>query len=230
MRNPKTQNHSSWKITYDSFIPAEESLREVLCALGNGYFGTRGIATESGASRIHYPATYISGLYNKTPTHIAGRTIFNEDFVNCPNWLYLTFRIGDGEWITPSSGKVLSYRQELDMHRGILTRSMRIQDSEGRKTTIKTQILAHMQSPHLGAIRYVIMPENYAEWIVIRSALDGAVQNRGVPRYRQLNSRHLKGLSLGSIGKNSIYLSMKTSQSNINICQAAKFRIFTRGR
>ncbi len=230
MRKAKYKNHSSWKITYDDFIPGEEPLREALCTLGNGYFGTRGAATESSSSRIHYPGTYISGVYNKTPTHIAGRTIFNEDFVNCPNWLFLTFRIGNGEWIAPSTGNILSYRQELDMHKGILIRKMLIQDQRGRKTTIETQRLVHMQNPHIGAIRYIITPENYEEWVVIRSALDGGVQNRGVPRYKQLNSKHLKSYSLGSFGKNSIYLSMKTSQSNINISQVARLRIFSKGR
>ena len=230
MKKPKTHNHSSWKLTYKDFVPAEENLREALCTLGNGYFGTRAASMESSVSRIHYPGTYVAGVYNKTPTHIAGRTIFNEDFVNCPNWLYLSFRIGDGEWITPSTGNVLSYRQELDIHRGVLTRSMRIQDREGRKTTVKAQMLVHMQNPHIGAIKYVITPENYAEWIIVRSALDGTVQNRGVPRYRQLNSKHLKGIALGGFGKNGIYLSMKTSQSNITISQASRLRIFKGGR
>ena len=76
---------SSCKLTYDRFRPAKEGLREALCTIGNGYFATRGAAPESSASRIHYPGTYIAGVYNKLPTHISGRTIYNEDMVNCPN-------------------------------------------------------------------------------------------------------------------------------------------------
>ncbi len=54
-----------WKLVYDRFKPAQEGLREALCTLGNGYLATRGAATESAASRIHYPGTYMAGVYNK---------------------------------------------------------------------------------------------------------------------------------------------------------------------
>ncbi|MBU1905504.1 MAG: hypothetical protein KJ923_00695, partial [Candidatus Omnitrophica bacterium] len=37
----------SWKLVYTTFHPAKEALREALCTLGNGYFGTRGAACES---------------------------------------------------------------------------------------------------------------------------------------------------------------------------------------
>jgi len=34
--------------------------------------------------------------YNRLVTEIAGRQVENEDLVNMPNWLSLTWRIGDG--------------------------------------------------------------------------------------------------------------------------------------
>ena len=226
-KTKKKNSVSSWKITYSWFKPAQENLREALCTLGNGYFGTRGAVTESAASRIHYPGTYIAGVYNKLATHIAGRTILNEDFVNCPNWLPLTFRIGKGEWVVPTANKILFYHQELDLRRGVLLRKIRFQNRSGQRTTIETQRIVHMENPHCTAIRYMITPENYEGEIVVRSALDGAVQNTGVARYRQLNSKHLKPGCLGTFNKNGIYLSMKTSQTNIEISEAAKVYIFT---
>ncbi len=230
LKKIKKQNKSTWKITYDKFKPAKEGLREALCTLGNGYMGIRGAAPESAISRVHYPGTYIAGVYNKLATRIAGRRIFDESMVNCPDWLFLTFKIGDGDWITPSQAKILSYHQQLDMHKGILIRRLRLQDQKGRKTKIETHRLVHMGEPHRAAIKYVITPENYQGWILIRSGLDGAVQNTNVSRYRQLNSRHLKPCSLGRFSRNGIYLSMKTSQSNIRISQAAKLRIFTESK
>ena len=92
-----------WKVVYEGFKPAVEGLREALCTLGNGYFGTRGAALESCASKIHYPATYLAGVYNKLATNISGRTIYNEDIVNCPNWTFITFRIGKSPWFLPSA-------------------------------------------------------------------------------------------------------------------------------
>jgi len=230
LKKTVTNDPASWKIVYDRFKPAKEGLREALCTLGNGYFGTRGAMVETQASRIHYPGTYLAGGYNKSATSIAGRVAVNEDFVNCPNWLPLKFRIGDGEWIIPSENKILFYKQELDMHKGALTVKVRIQDRAKRRTEITMQRIVHMAEPHRAAIKYTIVPENYEGNITIRSALDGTVKNTGVARYRQLNSRHLKLCSIGSFGKNGVYLSVKTTRSKFIIGQAARVRIFVEGK
>ena len=74
-----------WTVTYEGFIPEEESLREALCTLGNGYFATRGAGAQTEADDIHYPGTYLAGGYNRLKTEIAGRVIENEDLVNLPN-------------------------------------------------------------------------------------------------------------------------------------------------
>ena len=73
-------------------------MREALCALGNGYFATRGAAAWARADDIHYPGTYLAGGYNRLRTDIAGRVVENEDLVNFPNWLALEFRIADADW------------------------------------------------------------------------------------------------------------------------------------
>lgn len=230
MNRKKKRNNSTWKLVYEKFKPAQEGLREALCTLGNGYFATRGAAPEATASRIHYPGTYIAGVYNKLATYIAGKRVVNEDFVNCPNWLFLTFKIGDGDWITPSTSMALGCYQELNMRGGVLTKKVLFKDNRGRMTRIETQRIVHMAKPHIAALRYVITPENYEGWVVIRTALDGTVQNTGVARYRQLNSMHLKACYLGSFNRNGIFLSVRTSQSDIRISQAAKVRIFSEGR
>jgi len=216
----------SWRITYDRFEPEEEGLRETLCALGNGYFAVRGAAPEAVTSKAHYPGTYIAGLYNKLATRISGRSVVNEDFVNCPNWIFLTFRIGDGEWFCPSTSKVVSFCQELDMQKGVLHRKIIFQDWKGQKTLIQTSMIVHMDNPHIGAIRYVITPKNYSDWLTVGSMLDAAILNAGVERYKTLSSRHLRPSSLGRFGTNGVYLSMRTSQSKIEVAEAAKLRIF----
>ncbi|MFC1806897.1 glycosyl hydrolase family 65 protein [Candidatus Omnitrophota bacterium] len=225
-RAQKGETEASWKLSYIGFYPAKEKLREALCTLGNGYFGTRGALPESVASRIHYPGTYIAGVYNKLETHIAGRNITNEDFVNCPNWLFLTFRAGEEPWIVPSECKILFYYQELDMRIGLLSRNMRIIDDKGREFKIETRSLVHMGDKHLASIKYIITSKDYEGPITIRSGLNGMVENRGVARYSQLESNHLRPHSIGKTDDNLIYLSLKTSQSRIIISQASKTRIF----
>ena len=99
MRQRRTQQPPSvWTLVYDGFDPARQGLREALCALGNGYFVTRGALPEAEADDVNYPGTYVAGLYNRAETEIAGRTVENEDLVNVPNWLPLRFRIAGGQW------------------------------------------------------------------------------------------------------------------------------------
>lgn len=227
-KTKKEQLVSAWKLTYKSFKPEKENLREALCTLGNGYFGTRGAVCESPASSIHYPGTYLAGLYNKLGTKISGKIIKNEDFVNCPNWLLLTFKIGKGKWNNPACAeKIHRWHQELDLKNGMLKRVVTF-SNQGRKTTITEERLVDMSCRHRAAIRYAIKPENYSGRVTIRSGIDGGVENTGVSRYRQLNSKHLKSISAHPFGRNCIYLKAKTSQSKISIFEAAKLEVYSR--
>jgi len=104
-----------WKLVYSKFDFEQENLREALCTLGNGYFGIRGAVCENAASKVHYPGMYMAGVYNTLPTEIGGRPIYNEDFVNCPNWLLLNHKIGRGSWFDRMKVKILSWKVELNL-------------------------------------------------------------------------------------------------------------------
>src|SRR5690606_2787372 len=73
-----TEPPSAWSLVYEGFDPAWEGVRETLCALGNGYFTTRGATPWSSADGVHYPGTYLAGGYNRLRTEVAGRTVENE--------------------------------------------------------------------------------------------------------------------------------------------------------
>ncbi len=215
-----------WKLRYDRFDPEKEALREALCTLGNGYLGTRGAAPETMASKVHYPGTYIAGVYNALTTEIAGRGVVNEDFVNCPNWLLLSYRIGEGPWFNRHKVKVLSWKVELNMRKGMLSRRMRWQDHKGRVTLVENHRIVSMSDPHVCAIRYTFVPENYSGKITVRSGIDGLIINAGVDRYKQLNSKHLIPSAHGSFGKDGIFLQMQTNQSSVKITEALRTKVF----
>ena len=90
--------NNPWTMTFGGYEPSDERLREALCTMGNGYFAVRGCAPESRAAGVHYPGTYVAGIYNRLTDQIAGSTVDNESMVNLPNWLPLTFRIDGGVW------------------------------------------------------------------------------------------------------------------------------------
>jgi beta-phosphoglucomutase family hydrolase len=213
-----------WNLHYASWSPREEKLRESLTATGNGYMGVRG-AFESGMqSQHHYPGTYIAGIFNKLPSEVHGQTVLNNDMVNCPNWLTIEFRIGNGEFINPLEQKILSYTQNLDLRRALMEREIVIQDTLGWITRIRSQRFCSMDNPHLAAIKFTILPVNYAADIEIRSAIDGRVQNKGVARYSSLASDHLEHVDHGQSGE-AIFLHVRTSHSGYDIVTHARTKV-----
>jgi alpha,alpha-trehalase len=219
-----------WLFVYEGFDPEEEDLREALCTLGNGYFATRGAASEAEADEIHYPGTYLACGYNRLQTEIAGRTVENEDLVNLPNWLPLSFRIADGKWFNLMAFEILSYRQELDLKRGILLRTVRFRDQEGRETTVANRRLVHMGTPHLAALETRVMAENWTGKLEVCSALDGRVVNAGVERYKGLKNDHLEPLEADAVGEEAIYIKVQTNQSELHIAQTARTRVLMDGK
>ncbi len=218
-----------WFLTYDGFDPGDEKLRETLCTVGNGYMGVRGCFEAERASFSFYPGTYIAGVYNRLPTKVQGRDVYNNDFVNCPNWCLIEFRIGAGEFLSPLSMELLSYYQTLNMREGVMERSIVCKDRLGRITRIHSTRLVSMASPHLCAIKYEITPCNYSAPMTIRSYLDGEIVNEGVARYRQLNSKHLCRVAGGDADGN-IFLHVETSASGYQIVMNARHELLEDGR
>ncbi|MEU0394053.1 glycosyl hydrolase family 65 protein [Streptomyces sp. NPDC006208] len=222
-----------WTWEYDGYDPAEERLRESLCALGNGYFATRGATPECPADTAHYPGTYAAGCYNRLTSTVAGRQIENEDMVNLPNWLPLRFRIrDDGDdsaatngWFTPDSTALVDHHQTLDLRTGTLARTATYEDPRGRRLSVRQLRFVHMGDPHLAALRTEFTAQGWTGEIEVESAIDGTVTNNGVARYRQLDGHHLSGISRGNSGADTVWLACRTSTSDIRIAMAARITV-----
>ncbi len=221
--------NDSWQLLYNDYYASKEKSHEALLTVGNGYFGTRGAMEETNASNINYPATYIAGLYNRLTTQVANKDIENEDFVAAPNWLSLNFKIDDEPWFDPNSQKIEQISRKLNFRNGLLTRKMIVADNAGHKTLVESTRIASMARPHQAAIKYSLTPLNYSAQLSISSKLDGTIKNEGVNRYKDLNNKHLQAVNQD--GKDNIsWLTVKTSQSAIEITEAAKLRLINNGK
>ena len=220
--------HDNWSLTYVDYDPKKERSREALLTVGNGYFGTRGALEEVSANEQNYPGTYVAGLYNRLVSKVEARDVENEDFVNIPNWLKITIKIDNGEWFDPNDTEILDIYRELDFRSGLLSKVMVVRDKEAKETLIQSCRIASMADPHLAVMEYSISPINYEGKITVKSTLDGNIINDGVVRYRQLNQQHLKPLEQG-VDENLSWISVETTQSGIEIAEAAKLRVFKDG-
>ncbi len=233
-----TRHTEAWSLRYHGFDPAEERLREALTTVGNGYFGTRGAYEGEGIrGNTHYPGTYIAGVYNRLGSEIHGKNIYNNDFVNCPNWLGIETRVENGTPLNPLDCEVLDYTHHLDIRNGVMLRELTLRDRAGHVTTIRSQRIASLDQVHIGAIEYTLTPRNYSGTVTLRSSLDGTVYNYGVERYRALSSKHIEPVASGEVAENAdrdgtdnqVYLCVRTNESGIEICMSSVSRFYTKG-
>ncbi|WP_188195164.1 pyridoxamine 5'-phosphate oxidase family protein [Nonomuraea sp. SYSU D8015] len=209
---------SAWTFTYEGFDPAGEGLREALCTLGNGRFATRG-ATPDGERRT--PGTYVAGCYNRLDSVVAGRTVTNEDLVNLPDWLPLTFATPDSGWFAPERAELLRYHHELDLWNGVLVRELRCRDGAGRITAVRQRRIVSMADPYLAAMETAFTAENWSGPLRVCSMLDGRVANEGVARYRDLRGDHLTHHETGT-QDDIAWLTAVTCCSHIVIAMAGR--------
>lgn len=214
-----------WKLVYTEWDPDEQPLREALCALGNGVFVTRGAFEEAAARSPHYPGTYLAGGYDRACSEVAGHVVENEDLVNWPNWLSLSFRPEGGAWLDVQEVELLELRVELDLRGGTLTRRLVVRDERGRETELEACRLVHMGEPDVAALRWRLRPRNWSGRLEVRSGIDGEVANRGVARYRDLEGRHLDVLRAEGVGEDGIVCVARARQSRLTVAVAARTRL-----
>jgi len=220
------RQEEGWNIRYHGYEPQEERLREALTTVGNGYIGTRGaLPWEDIADDVHYPGTYFMGLFNKVPTEVHGRKIYNNDFVNCPNWSSIKLSVDDGPYFAIDEVEILEYEHRIDLKHGVCRHSIRFRDEAGRITRYTDARLVSMDRMHLAVVECTVVPENYTGRLTLLSALDGRVINYGVERYRDLASKHLEPVSEEE-RENGAALVVKTTESDVQVVMEARTRVF----
>ncbi|MFN8567313.1 MAG: hypothetical protein U0Z44_07305 [Kouleothrix sp.] len=113
-------NDSRWLIEVHGFDPALEPTIEAVCALVNGYSGTRA-ALEEGTA-VSRPASFIAGVFNtpeqpQTPELEAPIS----ELVVVPDWSRVQISV-EGHSLRLDQAELLSQRRVLDMRRGVLLR------------------------------------------------------------------------------------------------------------
>jgi len=217
---------NNWILQYKGWNKEEHPLREALCTLGNGYFATRGAMEELKNNDFNYPGTYLAGGYNRAKSKIKDKEIVNEDLVNIPNWLFLTFKIKNGKWLNLDDVEIHEYLVNLNLKEGLLERKIKFTDNQDHETTLISRRIVSMHDHHVMGIEWTIIPENWKGEITVRSAIDGGVKNKGVERYNDLNNEHLDILDKGRFDENNIYLLSQTKQSKILIAQTSQLNIY----
>lgn len=209
-----------WRLVYDGFDPAHEGHREALTTLGNGYLAVRGAAPESRMSDIHYPGTYLAGVYNRLVSTVQGQDVEDEHMVNAPNWLMLDIRLAGSDWWSNGGLTVLRERRVLDMRRAVLEREVVLEAPDGRRLAVSQRRFVSMAQPHLMALSTSLTAAGWSGPVEVRSGVDCGVTNENVPEDALLSHHHLLRLGAPEPADPVPVVEVETSQSHIRIATA----------
>jgi HAD superfamily hydrolase (TIGR01509 family) len=210
-----------WQLVYDGFDPAHEGHREALTALGNGYLATRGARPEHHDDGIHYPGTYLAGVYNRLASTIHGRELEEEHLVNTPNWLPVDLRLGDGPWL--STGQVVTHseRRELDLRRGLVVRRAVLTAPNGDRLDFVQTTFTSLDEPHLAVLETTLTAPDWSGTVTLRAGIDAGVRNSNVAAYLGSDATHLTQPTFRQVGDTTL-CEVRTRQSRVHIATAVR--------
>jgi trehalose/maltose hydrolase-like predicted phosphorylase len=202
-----------WQVTEHAFDPKELHSKETVYSIGNGYFGTRGTFDEGypGAA----PATLIYGVFDTIP-------VAKEELANVPDWLLIKLFV-NGERFRLDEGRILDFQRTLDVHTGVLSRTVRWESPTGIRIKVVSERFASLADPHAGAIRYSVTaeepPKNGEEDsgeldVTIWASINTAVGNYDVMHFETVDQGHDGEL---------IWLHMETRHTHVQLVQAMSF-------
>ncbi len=213
-----------WVLVYQGFDPDHEGHREALMALGNGYMVTRGARPEHSDDGIHYPGTYLAGLYNRLVSSIHGIRLEEEHLVNVPNWLPVDLRIGDGPWWSTGTLETRDERHELHLRLGTSVRTATLVGPDGQLIDIEQKSLVSMDDPHLAVLQTTVTARGRSVPMTLRAGIDAGVRNTNVAHYIGSDTTHLSSPRFHD-ADGIILCEVETRQSRVRIATAVRLEL-----
>jgi len=207
--------YTDWKLIETQFDPTQLQARETLFTIGNGYLGTRGCFEEGYPQSL--PATFIHGVYDDVP-------IVYKELVNCPDWLPFAIIFNESsleeheqrEGLRLDQGEIIEYQRQLDIHEGVLSRSLLWRSPSGKTIKVQFERFASLADIHVLVQRCQITPVDFEGIIEVQTSINGYADNQGFNHWGEIDQ--------GKINQ-GFWLHSRTRTSRIDICMAAKMKI-----
>jgi kojibiose phosphorylase len=207
--------YTDWAVIETEFDPTQLHYKETVFTVGNGYLGTRGSFEEG------YPgamtATLIHGIYDDVP-------VVHTELANCPDWLPLVV-IVNGDRFRLDHGEILSYRRQLDLRRGVLSRDVRWRSGSGHTMDIHIERFASLVDQHVVALRCQVTPLDFEGKIELQSSINGYPDNQGVMHWEWMN----QGDIITDEGAHAAWLHLRTRNTGIELGMATRLTVSDAG-
>jgi kojibiose phosphorylase len=197
----------NWQVRETEFRRAAVRSQETVFTIGNGYLATRGAFEEGILGDL--PATLIHGVFDDAP-------IVETELANAPNWLPLALFI-ENECVRLDAGHLLRYERVLHLQNGLLTRTLRWQNSAGQTVDLHYERFISLADKNVMIVRCQITPVDFSGPVTLWASLDGTVDNAGF--------QHWNKVEQGQVDQQTIFLQSATRATGIMLCEAARLQV-----
>lgn len=176
--NPSYKVHE-WKIVEEGFVPQNNREAESIFSIGNGKLGQRANFEEQ-YSGDSLQGSYVAGVYYPDKTRVGwwknGYPEYFAKVLNAANWIGIYVTVNDFV-LDLAQCKVISFRRELDMKAGLLTRVFVVEFPGGEQVEVVSRRFLSLVRTHTGAIHYSVKALNFKGEIRITPFIDLDVEN-----------------------------------------------------
>lgn len=219
--------HHEWKIIEEGFRPEFNRISESIFSLGNGRMGQRANFEEK-YSGDTLRGAYLAGIYYPDKTRVGwwknGYPEYFAKIINSTNWIGINVLV-NGQELDLARNKVLSFRRELDMQHGLLSRSFVAEFDGGEKVEVMSQRFVSIHDAEIGAIRYSLKALNFSGELEITPYLDADVFNEDSNYDEKFWTEISK-----QIRRNEGFITVETLKTRFQVCTGMWFRVLKNGQ
>lgn len=224
--NPAYQVHN-WTIVEEGFVPQGNREAESIFSIGNGKLGQRANFEEQ-YSGDSLQGSYVAGVYYPDKTRVGwwknGYPEYFAKVLNAANWIGIHITIND-QALDLASCRVISFRRELDMKAGLLTRQFVAETPEGEQVEVVVRRFLSLVRTHTGAIHYSIKSLNFNGAICMSPYIDLDVKNEDAHFDDKFWVEVVK-----EVEKGQAYITGKTKQLDFRVCTGMRYSILKNGQ
>ena len=212
---------ASWTIAEAAFEPERQRHKETIFTIGNGYMCLRGSFEEGYPG--DQPAAFVHRVWDYVPLHY-------EELANIPRWWGVDLWI-NGQRFRLDRGRILAYRRQLDLRRGILTRRVVWQPGEdGPIVELQFERFVSLADPHQAGLHLQIrLVEGREAEVRLRTGLDAHVYSPLPAAPVDDMGLHHWRLVRQEVGSDNVALQVRTRASGIGLALAAAIKITAPG-
>ncbi|MCL6602684.1 MAG: glycoside hydrolase family 65 protein [Paenibacillus sp.] len=215
-----------WSIIEESFDAQTHEISESVFSIGNGYMGGRANFEEQYSGRS-LQGSYMAGVYYPDKTRVGwwknGYPEYFAKVLNSTNWIGINIEI-DGVPLDLANCTVSEFRRQLNMKEGTLSRSFTAALEDGKTVRVESIRFVSLVRREIGAIRYSIVPVNFAGTITITPYLDGDIKNKD-SNYDEKFWNEVEKKAEPDGG----YLTLKTKKLDFHVTSAMTYDILVNG-